>query len=111
MLAKYTVPRQKRRRKNLDEDDGDDTSSKLTRNTIDHDDDDQKPATASAPMLSECIQAAGITQSRLVDRWKKKAKVNDRIVAMHSKWVTAKQSMIQDQKFLISMTDHDDQKR
>ncbi len=61
--------------------------------------------------MSECIQASGIAQSQLADRGKKEAKVNDRIVAMHLKRVTGKQSMIQEQKFLIGVTDHDNQNR
>jgi hypothetical protein len=40
----------------------------------------------------------------LAERGKKKAKVNDRKIAMHPKKVTGKQSMIQEQKFLISAT-------
>ena len=32
--------------------------------------------------LSECIQAAGIAQSRLADKGKKKAKVNDHKIAV-----------------------------
>ncbi len=46
----------KRHRKNSEDDKGDNTSSKLRRNTIDHE--GQKPA--AAPTLSECIQPAGI---------------------------------------------------
>jgi hypothetical protein len=58
--------------------------------------------------LSERIQSAGIAQSRLADRGKKKSKVSDRIVAMHLKRVADKQSLIQEQKFLISATENDD---
>ncbi len=41
----------------------------------------------------------------------KESKVKDRIVAIHLKRVTGKQSMIQEQKFLIGVTDHDNQNR
>ena len=94
---------------NFEDDNGDkNTSSQLSRNTIDQHK-DQKPA--AAPTLSECIQAAGIAQSRLADRGKKKSKVNDRIVAMHLKRVAGEQSLMQEQKFLISATDNDNQNR
>ena len=65
----------------------------------------------SVATLSECIQAAGIAQSRLAERGKKKAKVNDRKIAMHLKKATGKQSMIQEQKFLISATAPEDPNR
>ena len=65
----------------------------------------------SVATLSECIQAAGIAQSRLAERGKKKAKVNDRKIVMHLKKVTGKQSMIQEQKFLISATAPEDPNR
>ncbi len=65
-----------------------------------------------AATLSECIQAAGIAQSRLADKVKKKAKVNDRIVAMHLKMVDGKQSMIQEiRKYLIDATPQNDPNR
>ena len=65
-----------------------------------------------AATLSECIQAAGIAQSRLADKVKKKAKVNDRIVAMHLKKVDGKQSMIQEiRNYLIDATAQNDPNR
>lgn len=67
------------------------------------------PGDTTAP--SECIQAAGIAQSRLAHKGKKKAKVNDCIEAMHLKKVAGKQSMIQETKFLINATEWDDPNR
>lgn len=69
-----------------------------------------EPETTSAT-VSECIQAAGIAQSRLADKGKKKAKVNDCIVSMYLKKVAGKQSMIQEQKYLIEATSADDPNR
>ncbi|KAI2493453.1 hypothetical protein MHU86_21071 [Fragilaria crotonensis] len=95
---------------NNGDDDGDDNSSRLTRTTIGSVPEDRK-RTSSIATLGERLQAAGIAQSRLAHKGKAKAKLNDRIVAMHLKKVTGKQTMIQEQKFLISSVDADDPNR
>lgn len=63
----------------------------------------------STPVYSSTAEKrlAGRNTSRSL----KKAKVNDRKIAMHLKKVTGKQSMIQEQKFLISATAPDDPNR
>jgi hypothetical protein len=72
--------------KNFEDDNGNDTISKHSRNNFDNE--DQKPA--PAPTLSECIQAADIAQSRLTDRRKMKSKVNNRSVTTHlSGWLAS----------------------
>ncbi len=81
--------KQKRQHCN-DEDDGLDDSSKLTRSTA------ASIEPAHATLLathSKRLQAAGIAQSRLAHLGKKKAKLNDRILSMHLKRVTGKQSI------------------
>jgi hypothetical protein len=95
----------RKHRRNSDDTGDDDNGSKLTRTSA------SDVVDLSVATLSECIQAAGIAQSRLAERGKKKAKVNDRKIAMHLKKVTGKQSMIQEQKFLISATAPDDPNR
>ena len=92
--------KRKRQRRN-NEDDGLDDSSNLTRST----------AACSLATLSERLQAAGIAQSQLAHMGKKKAKLNDCIVPMHLKRVTGKQSIITEQKFLVSATAADDPNR
>ncbi|KAI2506296.1 hypothetical protein MHU86_8126 [Fragilaria crotonensis] len=92
------------------DDDGDDNSSRLTRTTISSMPDDSQ-RTSSVASLGERLQAAGIAQSRLAHKGKTKSKLNDRIVAMHLKKVTGKQTMIQEQKFLISAAAVDDPNR
>ena len=88
-----------------DSDDATDhNGSKLDRTSAD-------VADLSVATLSECIQAAWIVQSRLAERGKKKAKVNDRKIAMHLKKVNGKQLMIREQKFLISATTPEDPNR
>ncbi|KAI2506792.1 hypothetical protein MHU86_7687 [Fragilaria crotonensis] len=82
----------------------DDESSRHTRTTTGTFEPDNSPPPMPTATLSECIQAAGIAQSRLADKGKKKAKVNDRIVAMHLKKVAGKQSMIQETKYMIDAT-------
>jgi hypothetical protein len=105
----------KRKRHRLSDDDngegGDDNSSRLsTRTTTTGSTEDSKRA-SSVATLGERLQAAGIAQSRLAHKGKTKAKLNDRIVAMHLKKVTGKQTMIQEQKFLISAAAVDDPNR
>jgi hypothetical protein len=89
----------------------DDESSRHTRTTTGTFEPDNSPPPMPTATLSECIQAAGIAQSRLADKGKKKAKVNDRIVAMHLKKVAGKQSMIQETKYMIDATPPDDPNR
>jgi hypothetical protein len=64
-----------------------------------------------AATLSECIQAAGIAQSQMADKRKNLTKVNDRKIAMHLKKVAGKQSLIQETKYLIEATAHNDPNR
>ena len=87
-----------KRKHQRDSDDKD--GSKLTRTSA------PDVVDLSVATLSECIQAAGIAQSRLAERGKKIAKVNDRKIAMHLKKVTGKQY-----HFLISATAPEDPNR
>jgi hypothetical protein len=107
--ARQQLQESKRKRQHRnDEDDGLDDSSKLTRSTA------ASIEPAHAILLathSERLQAAGIAQLRLAHLGKKKAKLNDRIVLMHMKRVTGKQSIIAERKFLLSATATDNPNR
>ena len=109
LVEKRTAGRAHRRKVDADanrkhrrhsDDSHDDDSSRLTRTTTGTSERDSLSPHPSLPSaaatLSECIQAAGIAQSRIADKGKKKAKVNDRKIAMHLKKVAGKQSMIQE---------------
>lgn len=83
----------------------DEDSSRLTRTTTGTSERDTASPHSSLPLaaatLSEYIQAAGIAQSRIANKRKRKAEVNDGKAAMHVKKVAGKQSMIQVTKYLI----------
>ena len=125
LVEKRTAGRAHRRKVDADanrkhrrhsDDSYDDDSSRLTRTTTGTSEQDTSSPHPSlqpsaAATLSECIQAAGIAQSRIADKGKKKAKVNDRKIAMYLKKVAGKQSMIQETKYLIESTAHDDPNR
>jgi hypothetical protein len=95
---------------NNGEDDEDNSSRQSTRTTTTRSTEDSKHA-SSVATDGERLQAAGIAQSRLAYKGKTKAKLNDRIVSMHLKKVTGKQTMVQEQKFLINATALDDPSR
>lgn len=92
----------------------DDTRSRHTRTTTGTSEcHTSSPHQQSIPAAtqSEKLQAAGIAQSRIANKGKKMAKVNDRKIAMHLKKVAGKESMIQETKYLIEATSRDDPNR
>ncbi len=104
----------KRKRHHLSDNNGEedeDNSSRLSTRTTTTGSTEYSQRASSVATDGERLQAAGIAQSRLAYKGKTKAKLNARIVAMHLKKVTGKQTIIQEQKFLIEATALDDPSR
>jgi hypothetical protein len=68
-------------------------------------------AAAYGTTLHQCIQVAGLARMRVFSEKREAARINDRIVAMHSRAVAGIQALINEHKYLIDNTEVGDPNR
>jgi hypothetical protein len=108
-----------RRQYRGDEEDGDSNHHIWTKKQRNYDNEDTTSSGAGNNLdedqhgynMLEHIQVMGIANSRQMARKREQARVNDLVINMHAKDVSGIKAMIEEQKFLISMTDTEDESR